>query len=364
MNHGTRLALSTLLVTLLASSASAELFLADKVAALPGWPQGPFVRLGDGRILTVDLKHSALVSSDEGKTWTEQSILDGEKFELRPERALVRTRKGTVILAFMNERENKFGWNKETFDAPAARRPTYVMRSPDDGRTWEAPQLLHEDYTGAIRDMIETTGGDVVFTSMKMQHNPGRHSVLTYRSTDQGQTWQSSNVLDRGGVGHHGGLSEPTVVERRDGRLWLVIRSNWGTFYQADSSDRGLSWSDLRPTTIAASSAPGLIKRLASGRLMLLWNQPYPQGQTSFPMTGGDKQWSETPVSNHRLELSLALSEDDGQTWSKPRVIAKTDKRWCSYPYLFEPQPGVLWITTMQGDLRATLREADFVESK
>ena len=33
-----------------------------------------------------------------------------------------------------------------------------------------------------------------------------------------------------------------------------------------------------------------------------------------------------------------------------------------SYPYLYERQPGELWITTMQGGIRLQLEEADFLE--
>jgi hypothetical protein len=235
-----------------------------------------------------------------------------------------------------------------------------VIRSPDDGKTWEPPRMLHEDYTGAIRDMIETTEGAVVFTSMKLRNNPGRHTVLTYRTTDDGVTWQPSNVIDQGGIGHHGGVSEATVVERRDGTLWMLIRTNWKVFWQATSRDGGLTWTDIGPTKIDASSAPGLVKRLASGRLILLWNRYFPEGQTTYPETGGDNLWSEVPVSNHRAELSAAFSDDDGRTWSKPAVLARIDKEWLAYPYLYEASPGELWITTMQGGLRAAIREKDF----
>jgi sialidase-1 len=353
-------ALALGVIFFLSVSAAGGAVILEKNVELRPMPLGPFVRTGDGRLFTVDMENHALWSADGGKTWTTEAIVDGEKFAIREERAIVRTRRGVILIATMNAKESFFGWNKETFDAPGARRPTYVIRSPDDGRTWEAPRMLHEDYTGAIRDMIETTDGTVVFTSMKMRHNPGRHTVMTYRTTDDGKTWQASNVIDRGGVGHHGGVTEATIVQRRDGTLWMLIRTNWKVFWQATSRDGGLTWTDVGPTTIGASSAPGLVKRLASGRLILLWNRYFPEGQTSYPETGGDNQWSEVPVSNHRVELSAAFSEDDGRTWSTPRVLARVDKNWLAYPYLFEATAGELWITTMQGGMRAVIREADF----
>ncbi|MFH1920422.1 MAG: exo-alpha-sialidase [Planctomycetota bacterium] len=145
------------------------------------------------------------------------------------------------------------------------------------------------------------------------------------------------------------------------GRLWKLIRTNWKVFWQAFSEDGGLSWQTIGPSAIDASSAPGLLTRLESGRLLLVWNRYFPEGKNDFPLSGGDNQWSEVPVSNHRLELSIMFSEDDGKTWSAPAVIARIKKGSLAYPYVFEARAGELWITTMQGGLRVKLHERDFV---
>ena len=339
------------------------LWIERRVEDMAGMQMGPFVRLEDGGILTVDLAQSALVSHDEGKAWEEHTIFeDATKYSIRPERALLRTRGGTVILAFMNDREKAdWKWDPKISDSPDAQLPTYAVRSLDGGKTWQDAQKLHGAWTGAVRDMIQTKAGTVVFTSMMLLHDPGRHSVLTYASKDDGKTWIRSNILDLGGIGHHGGATEATLVELGDGRLWKLIRTNWKVFWQAYSSDDGVSWRTIGPSTIDASSAPGLLTRLESGRLMLVWNRYFPQGKTEFPLSGGDNQWSEVPVSNHRLELSIMFSDDDAKTWSNPVVIARNKKGWIAYPYVFEARPGELWITTMQGGLRVKLHERDFV---
>eukprot|EP01031_Cornospumella_fuschlensis_P018225 gene18225-22305_t len=88
------------------------------------------------------------------------------------------------------------------------------------------------------------------------------------------------------------------------------------------------------------------------GRAALLWNQP-PRYQPEHKSL--------------RDELSISFSSDDCKTWSKPRVIAtrypvtgdKAPERRVSYPYLYEPKPGELWITTMQGGLRMNIRTED-----
>jgi len=345
------------------TTSSRGTWLAPGVEEVTGLPMGPFVRLGDGRIFTVDTASSAMVSRDEGKTWESRPIFaDSAKYAIRPERAILRTPSGAIILAFANDKE-KAGWKWDTAisDSPDARLPTYAVRSPDDGKTWETPQKLHDDWTGAIRDILRTEDGAVVFTTMKMQHGPGRHWVLTYSSPDEGKTWRRSNVIDRGGVGHHAGVTEATIQQLDDGRIWMLMRTNWKTFWEAYSSDEGVTWTSIGATKIDASSAPGLLERLQSGRLVLVWNRYYPEGQTSFPLSGGDNQWSEVKVSNHRLELSIMFSDDEGKTWTDPVVIARIKKGSLAYPYLFEVQPGELWITTMQGGLRARLLEEDFV---
>jgi photosystem II stability/assembly factor-like uncharacterized protein len=324
---------------------------------------GPFVKLPDGGTLGID-GNNAIVSTDGGKTWRSQPIIsDPEQAKaigVRPERALLATRNGTIILAFVNDREKKWTWKDELRDAPGATLPTYVLRSTDGGRTWQDLQKLHDDWTGAVRDIMQTRDGRVIFTTMKMLHDPGRHAVLTYSSDDEGKTWRASNLIDLGGQGHHGGATEPTLVELKDGRIWMLIRTNWGEFWSAYSHDGGRFWRVLQPSGIPSSSAPGLLKRLESGRLVLVWNRPFPEGKDDYPLTGGDGLWSEVPVSNHRSELSMALSNDEGKTWTEPVVLARQPGKWLAYPYVFEPSGGKLWITTMQGAVRIELSEADF----
>ncbi|GAA5221509.1 sialidase family protein [Membranihabitans marinus] len=331
---------------------------------------GPFIHLDNGNILTIEGQKS-LISTDNGTSWEEYKMFeDNEPFKVSNEGTLINTSNGTVILAFMNLAEKKnWNWDAKISDSPGAILPTYVIRSLDGGKTWQDLQKLHNEWTGANRDIIETTSGNVVFTSMMMRHNPGRHTVLTYTSRDDGRSWERSNILDMGGIGHHGGLTESTIEQLKDGRIWQLIRTNWGSFWEAYSSDEGITWEDLKPTSIDASSAPGILKRLSSGRLVLIWNRLYPQGKDYYPLRGGDRQWSEVKSSNHREELSIAFSEDEGKTWTEPQVIAKSyahqnedsGKTWLSYPYCFELSPGVLWLTTMQGGLRMQLNEKDLI---
>lgn len=344
---------------------AADLKIHPRVKPLPSKLLGPFARTRDGGILAIDSK-ATFVSRDGGRTWSEPRSLfpTGTKMTVSNERALLRTNDGTLIAAFMNLDERRWTWNDELHDAPDAMLPTYVMRSTDDGATWQQIQKMHDDWSGCVRDMIQTNDGRVIFTAMKMLHDPGRHAVLTYSSSDDGVTWRASNLIDLGGQGHHGGVTEPTLVELRDGRVWMLIRTNWGEFWSGYSNNGGKHWQVLRPSGILASSAPGIMSRLASGRLMLLWNRPLPEGSDSWPLSGGDGLWSEIAVSNHREELSLSLSDDDGASWTEPVVLVKQPGKWLAYPYVFEVEPGRIWLTTMQGDVRVEFNESDFVTSE
>ena len=255
--------------------------------AMDGLKMGPFVNLPDGQLLTID-GSECFISGDGGVQWQAYPIFkDSAMYDIRPERALIRTSKGIIILAFANDKERaNWDWNKDISDSPGATLPTYTVRSVDGGKTWEEPQKLHDEWTGAIRDIIETADGNIVFTTMMMRHNPGHHTVLTYTSKDQWKSWIRSNVIDLGGVGHHSGVTESTLIQRKDGRLWMLMRTNWGNFWEVYSDDDGLNWGDLKTTAIDASASPGLLKRLASGRLVLVWNRRYPEGQSSYPLSG------------------------------------------------------------------------------
>jgi hypothetical protein len=188
-----------------------------------------------------------------------------------------------------------------------------------------------------------------------------RHASLTCVSDDDGKTWRQGNIIDLGGRGDHDGAIEPTVVELSTGRILMLLRTNLDRFWEAYSDD-GRYWRELRPSSIDASSAPGYLARLASGRLALVWNRLYPEGKNATNRRGGGTV-CETQASWQREELSLAFSQDDAKTWTKPVVIARQAGAGLSYPMIFERKPGDLWIITRFNDrIALSLREADFVE--
>lgn len=359
-----RLVIAAVLMAV-SSAYTAELdgiWLESRLTARPDLKAAPYVKLADGSALTV-IDTAAYMTRDKGKTWSDPIpvIKDTEKFKVSNERALVRTPQGVIVLAFMNLKEQKWGWDDKANDAlPGATLPVYIMRSMDEGRTWEPPRQIQDGYCGAVRQAIVTRSGKVIVTAQKLVYNPARHVTITYSSDDNGKTWQASNVIDLGGRGHHDGVIEPTFVELKDGRIWMLLRTNLDAFWEAISDDGGRYWRTIRRSNIDASSAPGYVTRLASGRLIMAWNRLWPEGKRTYDTRAGS--FSERPTSMMREELSIAFSQDDGKTWSAPVVIARKPKTWLSYPWIFEPSPGELWLTSMQGGLRTAFLEADFVK--
>ena len=215
---------------------SGGLWIADRVEELKVARRGRYVHLDDDRLLCI-AGNTAYVSSDQGATWEEHGTLvkDGASFTVGVARDVLRTKKGTIIVPFSNTKAMKWTWTAELHDAPGATLPTYVVRSLDGGKTWLEPQKLHDDWTGDNSAIIQTGSGRVVLTSMNLLHNPGRHAVLTYYSDDEGETWGKSHVLDLGGRGHHDGSKEAALLELEDGRLWMLVRTNWRVFWNAFS---------------------------------------------------------------------------------------------------------------------------------
>ena len=327
---------------------------------LPEGVQGPFIELGDGRLMTVQ-DNTTLTSADNGKTWEDRGpVYTGPKPGVPEGGVLIRTRDGVVVMVYADKSTFKWGWDDATGTPhDDVRGDVWTVRSLDDGETWIDRQRIMEGYCGAIINMIETDRGPIVVPVQMLLYDPGRTGQPTFVSYDNGKTWDRSNIIDLGGHGHHDGAAEATVIELLDRSLYMLIRTNLDYFWEAYSMDEGLSWRIFNPSKIDASSAPGHLARLASGRIALVWNRLYPQGQDSYPRRGG--QYSNVEASWHREELSIAFSEDEARTWSEPVVFAR-DEGGVSYPRLFERRPGELWVTTwFQGNLRVSLREEDFV---
>ncbi|NCA10352.1 exo-alpha-sialidase [bacterium] len=169
-------------------------------------------------------------------------------------------------------------------------------------------------------------------------------------STDEGKTWKLHGAVKTPQAG-----LENMVVELEDGRLWMLIRTG-KVLWESYSSDKGRTWSEGSPTTIATPHSRFFIRRLASGKLLLV---------NHFKFTG-------------RSHLTAQLSTDDGKTWNDGLVL---DERGgpnfpngvpggVSYPDGVQDRYGLIWITydrdrNGQGEiLLAKFKEEDVAAGK
>jgi hypothetical protein len=144
-------------------------------------------------------------------------------------------------------------------------------------------------------------------------------------------------------------FDEHMIVELRNGRLWMLARTKYG-MAETFSSDSGRTWTEPKPAAIQNVSARFFIRRLASGRLLLVKNGPI----------------------DHRLpkrsHMSAFLSDDDGKTWRGGLLL--DERASVSYPDGFQAPDGLVHILydwnrhTDAEILMAKFREEDVLAGK
>lgn len=351
------LTLALVLLTASAFAMAPEIKLHANAEPGPG-KAGPFVRADDGSIVGLS-GSSAYWSADAGKTWETAQALDPEKYQIL-DYTIVRAGDGSLVAAFDNNKELKSGkWN---VGSPSDwELPLYTIRSADNGRTWSEPTPIQRDWVGAMRAMVTLKSGRIVLAAMAIQ--PWNHVIPVYYSDDSGKSWTKTQtiVMEGSKINDHDGAMEPKLVEKKDGSVYMLIRTTRGVFYRALSSDGGETWSKPEPTGIENNNSFGELAVLADGRWALVWNRD--ESKPAWGYTPDPKDWEVVDMSyswiKPRNRLCIMFSSDEGETWSDPKVVASTDneKVWIAYAILFEPEPGVFWISTQQGGVNMTIRE-------
>ena len=287
------------------------------------------VKLADGAVMTVYSTPSSYYSSpgstyiacrvtrDGGKTWSPEREITRHPDCQASHASVLRTRDGTIhafYLGFV-----KHSW-KDGNPTPEEKSDVWAIQSADEGKTWTRRQAIFRGYSGATNGAIETRDGHILVPYSHYVSNPGRLVGRVSVSSDGGKSWKLSTALDIGGAGDHEGAVEPALLELKDGRVWMLIRTSRGQFWESFSTDGGLTWSEAKPTAIESTHAPGHLARLGDSRIALVWNRPQ----------------------KRRGDLHLAFSADEGRTWTPSLVLAKG--RQVTYPFAIEIEPGDLWI--------------------
>lgn len=139
-------------------------------------------------------------------------------------------------------------------------------------------------------------------------------------SNDQGKSWKR-----RGNVRFpKPSWDEHMFVELKDGRIWMLARTENGTM-QAFSSDGGKIWTEPTYPTFKHPAARFHIRRLDSGRILLIKH-----GETIDTHEG-------------RSMLTAWLSEDEGQSWTGGLML--DERKGISYSDGFQATDGRIYIS-------------------
>ena len=140
-------------------------------------------------------------------------------------------------------------------------------------------------------------------------------------TSDGGKTWKFS----RPPYGY--GVEQPSVFERRDGTLVAYMRdfSLAHRIRMSESYDQGLTWTPVVNTEFPNPSSGVEVVRLASGNIVLVYNDC---------------------IDDPRNSLAVSMSDDEGKSWKWTRHIERTkgEGRY-DYPSIIQTRDGMLHVT-------------------
>lgn len=193
-----------------------------------------------------------------------------------------------------------------------------MQASSDRGETWSDPVGLPGPIGANVRfPPVRTAGGLLLLPA----YDDLLQRSLFYQSPD-GVDW----VL-MGSVSAHPPAIQPSVTVLPDGRLLAVMRNvDKGWLWVMASDDDGQTWSAPQDSGFDNPASPAAILRLASGNLLLVFN--------------------DDPT--ERIRLTATLSADGGATWPVRRVLADGPEK-CSYPSVVQTSDGLIQIVFSAG---------------
>ena len=253
-------------------------------------------------------------STDGGKTWGPLvDLVNNGAGAVADSCGIVDQQTGTVWIFSVYAPEGIGSANAE----PGLSGPTFqykAIKSDDDGLTWSKPI----DFTGMVKAADWAAGSTGVGRGMQMRNGrlifpryfadyheprttPTSSNGFVCYSDDHGKTWKMGALTQA-----PGGTNECQAVELSNGDLMLNLRSLNGNHRKvAISHDGGATWAETyEDKTLLEPRCQGSIQRLTeptagNAGLILFAN----------------------PASLKRLNLTIRVSADDGNTWSAGRSL-------------------------------------------
>ena len=221
-----------------------------------------------------------------------------------------------------------------------------TAENPEDADpVWSEPRRLCEG--GMLNKPVVLSNNDWLFPVKAFQDNlhisawetgmkPTVGEAIVVMSTnDRGNTFTirgSAYISDELGTIH---VSEPMMVERKDGTLWMLVRTGFG-IGETVSADKGNTWTPVRPHDhIRHTGSRFFFRRLNSGNLLLV-------------------KHGRIDERTAREHLTAFISTDDGQTWKGGLML---DERHVSYPDGIQAPDGRIYVIYDHGRYPGTPRE-------
>ncbi len=274
--------------------------------------------------VTEDLHNYILVhsSGDDGKTWQSVLVLDpdGDGPVRAFDPCLWHDPEGRLWLFWAQETTLPKGRDTGSF-------VTFAITTTDSGKAdakWSAPRQIAKGVM--MNKPTVTKDGRWLLPFATWAAEASARVVI---STDRGATFSelgAARIADR----KSRSADEHMIVERKDGSLWMLVRGKFPpikTDYtgigESVSTDGGKIWADVAATSIPHSGARFFIRKLASGRLLLVRQNP----------PGGKKD---------RSHLTVFLSDDDGSTWKGGLLL--DERLRVSYPDGVQAPDGSVYV--------------------
>jgi hypothetical protein len=267
-------------------------------------------------------------SDDDGETWSKpRLVLDSHSPNLPRERSIL---VGNLWTDPLGRLWLIFDQSMDMFDGRGGVWAT-ICDDPDaDEPIWSAPRRIWHGVTlnkpiilssgeWMMPISLDERGGHGPFKGCFAELDPLRGANV-FVSTDEGKTWERRGVANFPDPDWH----EHMVVERKDGSLWMLARTAKGVM-ETVSTDGGRTWSGPAPSAIQHPVARFHVRRLASGRILLI------------------KHGATIDAHEGRSHLSAWLSEDEGQTWRGGLML--DERKGISYPDGFQAPDGTIYIS-------------------
>jgi predicted neuraminidase len=219
----------------------------------------------------------------------------------------------------------------DMFDGRAGVWATVCENPDDDTPVWSEPRRIWHGVT-LNKPTVLSTGEWML--PISLDQRPGfrqfkgcfreldpLRGANVFVSNDKGETWTRRGCVSFPNPDWH----EHMIVERRDGTLWMLARTAKGIM-QSTSSDGGQTWAKpSEPPAIRQPNARFHIRRLASGRILLV------------------KHGDAIDAHQGRIKLSAWLSADEGQSWQGGLIL--DERKGISYPDGFQAPDGTIYIS-------------------